>query len=141
GYGAIVHGMKYAKYWGAVADHSGDAYFDFVYRSDWPNTLRHLERFAEPKRKPGPIDVLEREKGCADGLDDGRVARFLADFWKKPKTSSDEGHALMNLCMAATYDADPAAPNGFRLPFNLETGELIEARWRQWLRHDPINLV
>ena len=23
GYGAIIHGMKYAKYWGAIADHSG----------------------------------------------------------------------------------------------------------------------
>src|SRR6266705_5225170 len=39
GSGAIIHGMKYAKYWGAIADHSGDAYFDFVYWHDWPNTL------------------------------------------------------------------------------------------------------
>jgi enterochelin esterase-like enzyme len=23
GYGAIIHGMKYARYWGAIADHSG----------------------------------------------------------------------------------------------------------------------
>jgi len=43
--------------------------------------------------------------------------------------------------MAATYDPDPDAPNGFLLPFNLETGELIPERWRQWLRHDPVNLV
>ena len=34
--------MKYAKYWGAIADHSGDAYFDFVYWHDWPNTLNEL---------------------------------------------------------------------------------------------------
>src|SRR5881628_3971872 len=27
GDGAILHGMKYAKTWGAIADHSGDAYF------------------------------------------------------------------------------------------------------------------
>jgi hypothetical protein len=46
----------------------------------------------------------------------------------------------MNLCMAASYDPDPRAPNGFRLPFNLETGERIEARWRRWLEHE-INLV
>src|SRR6185295_5124311 len=26
GYGAIIHGMKYAQYWGAIADHSGDSY-------------------------------------------------------------------------------------------------------------------
>ena len=47
----------------------------------------------------------------------------------------------MNLCMAATYDPDPAAPNGFRVPFNLETGELIEERWKRWLANDPIHLV
>ena len=48
---------------------------------------------------------------------------------------------LMNLAMAASYDPDPKAPNGFRLPFDLETGELIEARWRRWLDHDPIYMV
>jgi len=43
--------------------------------------------------------------------------------------------------MAASYDADPRAPLGFRLPLDLETGELIAARWRAWLAHDPIHLV
>jgi S-formylglutathione hydrolase FrmB len=47
----------------------------------------------------------------------------------------------MNLCMAATYDPDPRAPNGFRVPFNLESGEAIEERWREWRKHDPVNLV
>jgi S-formylglutathione hydrolase FrmB len=47
----------------------------------------------------------------------------------------------MNLCMAATYDPDPDAPLGFRLPFNLETGEPVPGRWKNWQRHDPINLV
>jgi S-formylglutathione hydrolase FrmB len=47
----------------------------------------------------------------------------------------------MNLCMAATYDPDPRAPLGFRVPFNLESGELIAERWRRWLAHDPVNLV
>ena len=141
GYGALVHAMKYPEHWGAVADHSGDAYFDFVYRSDWPNTLRELEKYAQPKRQAGAINVVEREKNCADGCDDGRVKSFLDAFWSKPKTSSAEGHVLMNLCMAATYDPDRQAPNGFRLPFNLETGELIEARWQEWLKHDPIHMI
>jgi S-formylglutathione hydrolase FrmB len=43
--------------------------------------------------------------------------------------------------MAASYDPDPKAPNGFRLPFNLETGELIPQRWARWLAHDPVNMV
>ena len=32
-------------------------------------------------------------------------------------------------------------PLKFRVPFNLESGELIESRWKQWLKHDPIHLV
>ena len=47
----------------------------------------------------------------------------------------------MILCMAATYDPSPAAPNGFKLPYDLETGERIETRWRKWLEHDPIHMV
>ena len=141
GYGAILHGMKYASTWGAVASHSGDAYFDFVYFHDWPNTLNELAKHRARKRKPGRVDVRAVAKAAGRGLDDGRVKRFLQAVWKKPKLSMAEGHCIMNLCMAATYDPDRAAPNGFRLPFNLETGELLPERWRQWLRHDPINLV
>ena len=141
GYGAIVHGMKYAGYWGAVADHSGDTYFDVIYRSDWPNTLNELAKHRPRKRKAGPINVLDEERKVNAGLDDGRVNNFLKKIWKKERLSGGEVHCLMNLCMAATYDPDPKAPNGFRLPYNLETGELLEVRWRQWLRHDPIHLV
>jgi len=120
GYGAILHGMKYARHWGAVASHSGDAYFDFVYWCDWPNTL----------------DELAKHKGRGD-----RVKRFLDAVWKKEKLSTAEGHAIMNLCMAATYDPDPRAPLGFRIPFDLDTGEVIPERWRAWLKHDPVRLV
>jgi enterochelin esterase-like enzyme len=140
GYGAIVHGMKYPKVWGAVADHSGDAYFDFVYRSDWPNTLNEIAKYRAPKRKPGPQKIARNRKLEA-GLDDGRVRRFLRHVWGRHKLAGKEVMCLMNLCMAATYDPDPRAPNGFRIPFNAETGELIEARWKNWLRHDPINMV
>ena len=141
GYGAIIHGMKYAEHWGAVADHSGDAYFDFVYRSDWPNTLNELTKHRDKKRKAGAIDVSQEEQGADQGLDDGRIRRFLEHVWKQDKLANAEVHCLMMLAMAATYDPDPKAPNGFRLPVNLETGELLEARWRQWLKHDPIHLV
>jgi hypothetical protein len=144
GYGAIVHGMKYAAHWGAIADHSGDAYFDFVYAHDWPNTLNELARYREPQRKEGAFDVLAAAKarpGLAEGCDDGRVKRFLEAVWRREKLAAGEGHAIMNVCMAATYDPDPRAPLGFRLPYHLETGERIEARWRQWRRHDPIHLV
>src|SRR5690606_34534164 len=139
GYGSIVHGMKYARYWGAVASHSGDAYFDFVYRSDWPRTLDELARHREPPLKAGRVTV--RAQNSRPGHDDGRVRHFLEHFWRKDRPNDAEVHCLMNLAMAASYDPDPRAPNGFCVPFDLETGELIPARWRRWLAHDPINLV
>jgi hypothetical protein len=143
GYGALIHGMRYARWWGAVASHSGDAYFDFCYRTDWPNTLDELAKHRLPRRRPGRYDARReaRRRGLAAGLDDGRIRRFLARVWKKEKLSRAEGHCLMNLCMAASYDPDPRAPLGFRVPFHLETGELIERRWRRWLAHDPVRLV
>ena len=141
GYGAIVHGMRYPETWGAVADHSGDAYFDFVYGHDWPNTLNELAKHRSRAQREGPVDVRRAERRADRGLDDGRVRRFLEAVWSKPKLTMAEGHCIMNLCMAATYDPDPRAPNGFRLPFNLETGELIPARWKRWQRNDPVNMV
>jgi enterochelin esterase-like enzyme len=144
GYGAMIHGMKYASHWGAVANHSGDAYFDFIYRADWPNTLNELAKYRRPPRKAGPVGPQRdttAERGLRSGLDDGRVRRFLEAMWKKYKLTHAEGHAIMNVCMAASYDPDPAAPLGFRVPFHLDTGELIESRWKRWLEHDPVLLV
>ena len=142
GYGAMMHGMKYPRYWGAVANHSGDAYFDFVYGADWPNTLDELAKHRRPKLAAGRRNVTAAAAAAGnDGRDDGRIARFLEHVWRKEDVSSAEVHALMNLAMAATYDPDPKAPNGFRLPFNLETGERLPGRWLRWLRHDPVNLV
>ncbi len=141
GYAAIIHGMKYPSTWGAIADHSGDSYFEVVYGHDWPNTLNELAKYRPRPFKGGRFDVTKMEKGASRGLDDGRVRRFLEAVWKKAKLSGAELHTIMNLCMAATYDPDPKAPNGFRLPFNLETAEIIPARWREWQKHDPVNLV
>ena len=146
GYGAMVHGMKYTKYWGAIANHSGDAYFDFIYRSDWPNTITQLARFRDEKLREGPWQLpaargIDDVDGPDAGMDDGRVKNFLDYAWKRPRLNPNEMHCLMNLCMAATYDADPDAPNGFRVPFDLDTGELLPKRWRRWLRHDPVNMI
>jgi S-formylglutathione hydrolase FrmB len=141
GYGAIVHAMQYPQYWGAIANHSGDAYFDFCYRADWPNTLNELAKYRSPPRRAGRLDVATAAARCTPGLDDGRVRRFLAHIWKKERPEGKEVMCLMNLAMAASYDPDPRAPNGFRLPFDLETGALIEARWKHWLAHDPVHMA
>ena len=85
--------------------------------------------------------MLKEEKRTTDGLDDGRVARFLEAVWGKQKLTNAEVHTLMMVAMAASYDPHPESPLGFRLPVNPETGEMLPARWRAWLKHDPINMV
>ncbi|MFQ5416019.1 MAG: alpha/beta hydrolase [Myxococcota bacterium] len=116
-YGAIIHGMRYAKYWGAVACHSGDMYFEFCYRHEIP----------------GVLDVL-----AAHGRS---PSRFLRSFYSRKKTSGRDSMTLMFLAMAASYDPDPEAPLGFHLPMDLRTGEVDEKRWAHWTRHDPIRIV
>ena len=46
--------------------------------------------------------------------------------------------AMMHLCMAASYDPTEGT---IVLPFDLNTCELNESRWAQWLSHDPLQKV
>ena len=136
----MLLGMRYPKIWGGVANHSGDSYFDFVYLSEWPSVLPHLSHYAKAGKSPS------RRQKSAKGIDDGRVKRFLKEIWSKSyatKTAltSQEVMTLMLLAMAASYDPDSSSPNGFKLPLDLDSGEVISARWKQWLKHDPVNLV
>ncbi|MDH3644728.1 MAG: hypothetical protein OES38_21660, partial [Gammaproteobacteria bacterium] len=136
-----VHAMKYAEHWGAIADHSGDAYFEFVYASEWPKTLNELAKHRRPARKAGAYSVEKATARLSPGIDDGRIRRFLEHVSAKKNPGGDEVMALMLVAMAASYDPAPSAPNGFKVPFDLETGELIESRWRRWQAHDPIHMV
>jgi S-formylglutathione hydrolase FrmB len=138
GYGAIIHGMRYAEHWGAIADHSGDAYFELCYLTDWPRTLNELARYRRPALRAGKQRPAGRP---GDGRDDGRIRRFLDAVWRKEKLTDGEMHALMEIAMAATYDPDPRAPLRFRVPLDLDTGEIIARRWARWREHDPVNLV
>ena len=42
------------------------------------------------------------------------------------------------LAMAASYDPDPTQFLGIRLPVTFDTCEVIEERWANWLRQDPV---
>ena len=77
----------------------------------------------------------------SQGYDDGRIANFLEAIKDRSSPSSDDVMTLMMLAMAASYDPDLKAPNNFRVPYNLETGDFISVRWSKWLAHDPINLA
>ncbi len=135
GYGALMQAMLAPHVWGGVVSHAGDAGFDLAYRPHWPDTLDRLARFAPMDSNPPDAETLAR---LQQGLDDGRVKAFLDHLFRQERLSAAETHALMNLGMAATYDPDPDAPNGFRLPFDLFSGELLPSRWQRWLDWDPV---
>jgi enterochelin esterase-like enzyme len=142
GYGALLHAMNYPKVWGAAASHSGDAGFELLYLPEWASALDELAKHREIPRVAGGYDVRAAVAAASgDGADDGRVARFLKHVWAKRQPTNAEIQTLTCLGMAATYDPDAKAPNGFRVPFNVETGERLPRRWQAWLRHDPVTLV
>jgi S-formylglutathione hydrolase FrmB len=115
GYGAIIHGMIYSDYWGAVACHSGDMGFDRCYLSEMPGVLMRLSN---------------HEDGVAGFMAKAQSAKKVGDL-----------HTMMMLAMAATYDPDPKAPFGVQLPVTTDTCELIEERWQKWLAWDPVTMI
>ncbi|MCX4245368.1 alpha/beta hydrolase [Paraliomyxa miuraensis] len=116
GYGALVQGMRHAEQWAAVACHSGDMGFDLLYLREFPAVL----------------DTLARHGG---------IAAFLERVRAVPTLAGHDFHTLMILAMGASYDPDPEAPAGARLPVDPHTCALLPERWQAWLRHDPVILV
>jgi enterochelin esterase-like enzyme len=117
GYGALVHALLSPDFWAAAACHSGDMAFELVYLPDFPNLLRALDTY---------------------GMN---VGAWLEAFWKRPKQKSGDLHTLMLLAMCASFDPDPTAPYGIRLPVDPHTCELIPERWHNFLRWDPLHMV
>lgn len=116
GYGAIVHALLYPDFWSAAACHSGDMGFELCYLPTMPKLLRALAKA-------------------------GGIKPWLEQFFAKPKVKDEEVHRLMDLCMCATYDPDPSAFMGVRLPVDMETCELIPERWANFEKWDPVNMV
>jgi S-formylglutathione hydrolase FrmB len=116
GYGAIIHGMRHADTWSAVACHSGDMYFDYCYWPDFPKAIDGL-------------------RGHAD------TAAWLDEFRAKPKVEEKDMFVLNIVAMAAFYSPRSGASLGIDLPFELETGGIREDVWQRWLEHDPVRIV
>jgi len=90
--------------------------------------------------RPDGLNVLTIHTDNLDFVHQSQALDLVMDRIQD-KLSGKEVHAIMNLCMAATYDPDPNQFLGVRLPVDLETGELIPERWRNWLAHDPAIVV
>ncbi len=116
GYGAIYHALRHSDFWAGAACHSGDMAFELCYARDFPSALRALAK-------------------------SGGVQAFMNSLEADPKPSGGDIHVLMTLAMAASYDPDPSAPFGVRLPVDLETCERNDALWANWLAFDPLEIA
>lgn len=117
GYGAMVHAMLHPDFWAAAASHSGDVGFELLFFPDFPKVLREL------------------------AATNNSVQTWLEKFFAAPKVKDPDVHILMFLAMAATYDPDPSAFMGVRLPMTIGTCELIPERWANFMKWDPLTLV
>jgi S-formylglutathione hydrolase FrmB len=114
GYGAITHALRHSDIWSAAACHSGDMGFELCYLPDMPAVLRALA---------GAENSIER------------WWQQLEAAKKHPEGSFKVVNAL---AMAASYDPDTTQFLGIRLPVTFDTCEVIEERWANWLRQDPV---
>ena len=112
GYGAITHALRHFDIWSAAACHSGDMGL-LCYLPDMPAVLRALA---------GAENSIER------------WWQQLEAARKHPEGS---GKVINVLAMAASYDPDPTQFLGIRLPVTLDTCEVIEERWANWLGRIP----
>jgi hypothetical protein len=54
------------------------------------------------------------------------------------KHPEGSGKVINALAMAASYDPNPTQFLRIQLPVTLDTCEVIEERWANWLQHDPV---
>jgi hypothetical protein len=79
----------------------------------------------------------------ADGPARARRAENSIERWcqqlEAAKKHPEGSFKVVNaLAMVASYDPDPTQFLGIRLPVTFDIREVIEERWANWLRHDPV---
>jgi enterochelin esterase-like enzyme len=113
GFGALRMAMDRPEIFGLVVDHSGDKYFEYAYRPDFPRLHRTL-------RDTPDFEAILRD----------------------PRSHRPHDQAFRDLLEAAAlsscYSPNASAPLGFDLPIDIETGAVRETVWEQWLLHDPL---
>jgi Putative esterase len=123
GYGAMVVPMMRPDVFGALASHAGDALFEACYLADFRAVARQLrDDFG------GSYDVLFEQVAEAER------ARAHFDMERFGKPFEVYGYA-------ACYTPDTGRPGKALLPFEIETGRVIDDVWERWLELDPVRMA
>jgi Putative esterase len=117
GFGALITPMLRPDLFGALASHAGDTLYEYCY----------IPEFARAAR------ALRDNYGSS-------YDAFWADFRGREPFSRD-GDASLVMCwgVAAAFSADPDGT--VRLPFDADTGQLVDDVWQRWLDLDPVRMV
>ncbi|QKR00919.1 esterase family protein [Metallosphaera tengchongensis] len=111
GFGALHLGSKYE--FSAIASHSADAYFEYAYLPLFPRAIPTLRRTGDPRD-------------------------YVSYFWSQAdRKRRDLMDALMIVGLSAFYSKSST----IELPFDLETGEILEDVWKTWLEFDPVRFL
>jgi len=119
GYGALVLPMLRPDAFGALFAHAPDTLFEYCYMRDFAKAARTLREHYD-----GSYEALLTDALYSDSFDWGR--------WFE---------ALNSYAMAAAYSPDPARPGKVLLPFETDTGRLVDDVWQRWLERDPVRMA
>jgi S-formylglutathione hydrolase FrmB len=119
GYGSLILGIRHPDVFNALSDHSGDAAFEYCYLPDFPKALESYRQY------------------------DNSPKKWLDNFWKKQNHhNKEDGPPLNVFAMAAHYSPNPHSNEmGVDLPFDLNTGEILQDTWNRWLSWDPAKII
>ena len=120
GYGAMVVPMVRSEVFNGLASHAGDALFEVCYAPEFRQIAR---------------DLRDHFDGSYE------------HFWKRWRVP--DGPAMMDRFWgifeiygyAACYTPDESHPPDAILPFDIETGRLIDDVWDKWLAWDPVRMA
>jgi enterochelin esterase-like enzyme len=119
GYGAMVVPMLRPDVFGALASHAGDALFECSYLPGFPEVARTLRDHYD-----GSFAVFLERFRSADRFDFGRDGMPIAVYG-----------------MACAYTPEPGRPGHGVIPFEIETGRLLDDVWARWLELDPVRMA
>jgi S-formylglutathione hydrolase FrmB len=119
GYGAMVVPMMRPDVFGALASHAGDALFESCYAADFRDVARQLR----------------------DDYDSSYEVFFERLAEADPISFDKHGKPLEIYGYAVCYTPDPAQPGKALLPFEVETGRIVDDVWEQWLALDPVRMA
>jgi Putative esterase len=117
GFGAMITPMLRPDLFGGLASHAGDTLYELCYLPDFGKVVR----------------LLRDQYG-------GSYEAFWRDFRSRVAFSREgDGPLVGTYGVAACFSADP--DGSVRLPFDTDTGQLIEPVWQRWLDWDPVRMV